>query len=86
MTQEQIDNALDKPTFLDCFSTIRLWLQYQHSLGRKVIFYPDKNCADIFDENGDFYAFIVRHEYDYFCSLTKAISPPPQIFQESKVH
>lgn len=67
--QEEIDAALDKPTFLDCHSTIRSWLEYQHRLGRKAVFYPDKNYADILDENGGFYAFIVRHEYDYFCSL-----------------
>ena len=70
MTQKQIDAALDRETFLDCHSTIRSWLHYQHSLGRKAVLTPKaKWYSELLDEQGNFYAMLCQYRYDYFCSL-----------------
>ena len=70
MTQAQIDKALDREINLGCHSSARAWLHHQRDLGRKAVLTPN-NCwyAELLDQDGNFYAMLAPHEYDYFVSL-----------------
>jgi hypothetical protein len=64
------NRRLDAPTFLDCRSTLREWLEYHHSLGRKAIATPAKNWhGELLNDDGEFYAMLDEYLFDYFESL-----------------
>lgn len=72
MSQQEIDRHLDRTTFLECFSTIRAWLEYHHSKGKKTATLSGWGYGmthQLVDENGDFHAAIDEIEFNYFVGL-----------------
>lgn len=73
MNQQEIDRHLDRTTFLECFSTIRTWLEYHHSKGKKAIALSGWGYGmnyQLVDENGVFCGAIDDVEFNYFQSLS----------------